>query len=134
MVILFVNDGFYINDLQVLIMKMLNHPNIVNLFEVIDDPNTDHFYMGIKKPQPFLLLGLKFLTFLLITRFFLTFLNLFPVLEYVEGKWVFEGAGPPGGLDQNVSRRYLRDIVSGLMYLHSHVSLIYQRNVFFLLF
>ncbi|KAI7732047.1 hypothetical protein M8C21_022938 [Ambrosia artemisiifolia] len=72
---------------EVLIMKMLNHPNIVNLIEVIDDPNADHFYM---------------------------------VLEYVEGKWVFEGAGPPGGLGQNVSRRYLRDIVSGLMYLHSH--------------
>jgi hypothetical protein len=32
---------------QVLIMKMLDHPNIVNLVEVIDDPNTDHFYMGI---------------------------------------------------------------------------------------
>lgn len=28
-------------------MKMLNHPNIVNLIEVIDDPSTDHFYMGI---------------------------------------------------------------------------------------
>lgn len=26
---------------------MLNHPNIVNLVEVIDDPNTDHFYMGM---------------------------------------------------------------------------------------
>ncbi|KAI3683501.1 hypothetical protein L1987_84006 [Smallanthus sonchifolius] len=72
---------------EVLIMKMLNHPNIVNLVEVINDPNTDHFYM---------------------------------VLEYVEGKWVFEGAGPPGGLGENVARRYLRDIVSGLIYLHSH--------------
>lgn len=28
-------------------MKMLEHPNIVNLVEVIDDPNTDDFYMGI---------------------------------------------------------------------------------------
>ncbi|GKC14365.1 serine/threonine-protein kinase GRIK2 isoform X2, partial [Tanacetum coccineum] len=46
---------------EVLIMKMLNHPNIVNLIEVIDDPNADHFYM---------------------------------VIEYVEGKWVFEGAEP----------------------------------------
>lgn len=27
-------------------MKVLNHPNIVNLIEVIDDPTTDHFYMG----------------------------------------------------------------------------------------
>lgn len=28
-------------------MKVLSHPNIVNLVEVIDDPATDHFYMGI---------------------------------------------------------------------------------------
>ena len=32
---------------QVLIMKMLEHPNIVNHIEVIDDPETDNFYMGI---------------------------------------------------------------------------------------
>lgn len=38
------SDAF---PLQVLIMKMLQHPNIVNLIEVIDDPNSDHFYMGI---------------------------------------------------------------------------------------
>ncbi|KAK2987759.1 hypothetical protein RJ640_016354, partial [Escallonia rubra] len=72
---------------EVLIMKMLNHPNIVNLIEVIDDPTMDHFYM---------------------------------VLEYVEGKWVCEGSGPPGGLGENTARKYLRDIVSGLMYLHAH--------------
>lgn len=72
---------------EVLIMKMLQHPNIVNLVEVIDDPTTDHFYM---------------------------------VLEYVEGKWVCEGSGPPGGLGEVTARKYLRDIVSGLMYLHSH--------------
>lgn len=27
-------------------MKMIQHPNIVNLIEVIDDPESDHFYMG----------------------------------------------------------------------------------------
>jgi [calcium/calmodulin-dependent protein kinase] kinase len=27
-------------------MKMLQHPNIVNLIEVIDDPESDNFYMG----------------------------------------------------------------------------------------
>ncbi|KAL5565654.1 hypothetical protein UlMin_028818 [Ulmus minor] len=72
---------------EVLIMKMLDHPNIVNLIEVIDDPDSDNFYM---------------------------------VLEYVEGKWVCEGSGPPGGLGENTARKYLRDIVSGLMYLHAH--------------
>ncbi|GER57707.1 kinase family protein [Striga asiatica] len=72
---------------EVLIMKVLSHPNIVNLVEVIDDPTADHFYM---------------------------------VLEYVEGKWVCEGAGPPGGIGENTARKYLRDVVSGLMYLHAH--------------
>ncbi|KAM6572057.1 hypothetical protein CsatA_000859 [Cannabis sativa] len=68
---------------EVLIMKMLNHPNIVNLVEVIDDPETDHFYM---------------------------------VLEYVEGKWVCEGSGPASGLGESTARKYLRDIVSGLIF------------------
>lgn len=72
---------------EVLIMKMLSHPNIVNLIEVIDDPNTDHFYM---------------------------------VLEYVEGRWDCDGAGPPGGLGEATARKYFRNIVSGLIYLHSH--------------
>ncbi|CAK9314412.1 unnamed protein product [Citrullus colocynthis] len=72
---------------EVLIMKMLEHPNIVNLLEVIDDPDDDRFYM---------------------------------VLEYVEGKWACEGYDPPCGLDENIARKYLRDIVSGLMYLHAH--------------
>lgn len=35
---------------QVMIMKILEHPNIVNLIEVIDDPETDHFYMGTYFP------------------------------------------------------------------------------------
>ncbi|KAK8604964.1 hypothetical protein V6N13_082426 [Hibiscus sabdariffa] len=72
---------------EVLIMKMLEHPNIVNLFEVIDDPTTDQFYM---------------------------------VLEYVQGKCVCEGSDPPGAIGEDTARKYLRDIVSGLMYLHAH--------------
>ncbi|XP_028552844.1 serine/threonine-protein kinase GRIK2 isoform X2 [Dendrobium catenatum] len=71
---------------EVSIMKMLGHPNIVNLIEVINDPLSDHFYM---------------------------------VLEYVEGKLVCEGSGP-GGIGESKSRRYLRDVVAGLLYLHAH--------------
>nr|CAB3485259.1 unnamed protein product [Digitaria exilis] len=73
---------FFLYWRQVSIMKMLNHPNIVNLVEVIDDPNIDKFYM---------------------------------VLEYVEGKMVCDN-----GLEEATARKYLRDIISGLMYLHSH--------------
>ncbi|KAE8734791.1 Serine/threonine-protein kinase GRIK2 [Hibiscus syriacus] len=72
---------------EVLIMKILEHPNIVNLIEVIDDPAMDQFYM---------------------------------VLEYVEGKWVCDDSGPQGGIGEDTARKYLRDIVSGLMYLHAH--------------
>uniref|UniRef100_A0A1J3CRW3 non-specific serine/threonine protein kinase n=1 Tax=Noccaea caerulescens TaxID=107243 RepID=A0A1J3CRW3_NOCCA len=72
---------------EVMIMKILEHPNIVNLIEVIDDPEADDFYM---------------------------------VLEYVDGKWVYDGSGPPGALGEKTARKYLRDIVTGLMYLHAH--------------
>ncbi|XWS52675.1 hypothetical protein CRYUN_Cryun11dG0091300 [Craigia yunnanensis] len=72
---------------EVLIMKILEHPNIVNLIEVIDDPSMDQFYM---------------------------------VLEYVESKWVCEDSGPPGGIGEDTARKYVRDIVPGLMYLHGH--------------
>ena len=41
--------------LQVQIMKMLEHPNIVNLIEVINDPETDHFYIGMYIVFPFFL-------------------------------------------------------------------------------
>jgi len=47
------------------------------------------------------------------------------VLEYVEGKWVCEGTGPACGLGEETARRYLRDIVSGLTYLHAHVIFLY---------
>ncbi|KAG0475964.1 hypothetical protein HPP92_012805 [Vanilla planifolia] len=72
---------------EVSIMKMLDHPNIVKLVEVIDDPLSDHFYM---------------------------------VLEYAEGKWVCDSSGIAGDIGESKCRRYLRDVVSGLLYLHAH--------------
>lgn len=110
-------------------MRVLSHPNIVNLVEVIDDPSTDHLYMGI-------------LCFSLFVRFPAFPANAFylpqhyfdSVMEYVEGKWVSEGDGPEGGLGENTARKYLRNVVSGLMYLHAHVlaeflSLVNQFNI-----
>lgn len=72
---------------EVSIMKRLEHQNIVNLIEVIDDPEADRFYM---------------------------------VLEYVEGKWVCDSAGTPGGIGEGCARKYFRDIIAGVMYLHAH--------------
>ncbi|CAM8916427.1 unnamed protein product [Rhodiola kirilowii] len=42
------------------------------------------------------------------------------VLEYVESKWVCEGIGPECSLDETTARKCMRDMVSGLMYLHAH--------------
>lgn len=113
------SDAF---PLQVLIMKMLQHPNIVNLIEVIDDPNSDHFYMGIY----FLFLSLLPIEVIIWVILLCAWLELFqiffpPVLEYVEGKWDNDGFGQPGAIGESMARKYLRDIVSGLMYLHGHV-------------
>lgn len=48
------------------------------------------------------------------------------MLEFVEGKWVCEGTGRSCGLGEETARRYLRDIVSGLSYLHGHVIILNQ--------
>ncbi|KAF6175079.1 hypothetical protein GIB67_038992 [Kingdonia uniflora] len=66
---------------EVMIMKILGHPNIINLIEVIDNLNTNHFCMG---------------------------------------KSVCEGSGPSGILEEKTTRKYRRDVVAGLMYLHAH--------------
>lgn len=44
------------------------------------------------------------------------------VLEYVEGSSVCGSSGTLGGIGEITSRRYLRDIIAGLVYLHAHVS------------
>ncbi|KAJ3700815.1 hypothetical protein LUZ61_004520 [Rhynchospora tenuis] len=46
--------------------------------------------------------------------------NFYMVLEYVESKWVCDGSGAPCSLGESTARSYLRDIVAGLSYLHSH--------------
>lgn len=43
------------------------------------------------------------------------------MLSYVEGNRIFEGSGPPGGIGEALARKYFRDVVAGLSYLHSHV-------------
>lgn len=99
-------------------MKELEHPRIVNLIEVIDDPDCDHFYMGMGKAAP------KFQTALCVS-IFLTYglLRLsYTVLEYVEGRRVFEGSGPLGGIGEANARKYIRDVAEGLIYLHKKVS------------
>ncbi|GLT65177.1 hypothetical protein SLA2020_376250 [Shorea laevis] len=72
---------------EVAVMKVLDHPNIVNLIEGIDDQRSDYLYM---------------------------------VLEYVEGNGINNISQTRGRIDEITARRYFKDIVAGLTYLHSH--------------
>ncbi|KAK1379883.1 hypothetical protein POM88_026627 [Heracleum sosnowskyi] len=42
------------------------------------------------------------------------------LLEYIHGKWDWDGTCPPGSCGEVAARKYFRDVVSGLMYLHAH--------------
>lgn len=45
--------------------------------------------------------------------------RLYMILEYVEGRCMFEGSGPCGGIGEENAQKYFRDLVAGIMYLHS---------------
>eukprot|EP00002_Diphylleia_rotans_P013385 TRINITY_DN2617_c0_g3_i3.p1 TRINITY_DN2617_c0_g3~~TRINITY_DN2617_c0_g3_i3.p1 ORF type:complete len:421 (-),score=91.74 TRINITY_DN2617_c0_g3_i3:460-1722(-) len=72
---------------EVAIMKKLTHPNVVSLFEVMDDPSQDEFYM---------------------------------VFEYVEGGPVMSGNVENEPFPEDLARRYFRDVIMGLHYIHQH--------------
>lgn len=42
------NDALYLIREEVAIMKKLHHPNLVNLIEVLDDPEEDSLYMVLE--------------------------------------------------------------------------------------
>lgn len=35
---------------EIAVLKKLDHPNVVKLIEVLDDPSEDHLYLGNYKP------------------------------------------------------------------------------------
>lgn len=42
------NNPLYLIKEEIAIMKKLNHPNLVSLFEVLDDPDEDSLYMVLE--------------------------------------------------------------------------------------
>eukprot|EP00906_Rhabdomonas_costata_P021353 RCo031010 len=76
---------------EVGILKRLDHANVIKLFEVIDDPSHPELYL---------------------------------IFEYAEGGAVrtLDGNGfaPGGPLDPALTREFMRQIVSGLEYLHKN--------------
>ena len=80
------------NTQEIAVMKKMSHPNLTKLIEVIDDPSCNKIYL---------------------------------VLEFVEGGPIFEERAPSGEselweepLEEELCRKYARDICMGLEYLH----------------
>lgn len=69
---------------EIAIMKKLNHPNVVQLVEVIDNPNSDALYL---------------------------------ITEFVVNGPPMQGASSEP-LPLSMARKYLRDVLKGLHYLH----------------
>ena len=42
-----ISDAFQEVLVEIAIMKKLNHPNVIKLYEVLDDPQNDKLYMGM---------------------------------------------------------------------------------------
>ncbi|GAM24335.1 hypothetical protein SAMD00019534_075100 [Acytostelium subglobosum LB1] len=71
---------------EIAIMKKLNHPNVVKMYEVINDPDEDCIYI---------------------------------VMEYIEGGSIMTTTDwRTHSMSENLARKYFRDIVYGLEYLH----------------
>ncbi|KAJ3445248.1 map/microtubule affinity-regulating kinase [Anaeramoeba flamelloides] len=72
---------------EIAIMKKVNHPNVVNLYEVIDDNETQ---------------------------------LLFLVMEFMEGGALMDDNTIQEPIEEPQARKYFRDIICGLDYLHFH--------------
>merc|ERR1712216_194306 len=71
---------------EIRIMKMMDHPNCVKLYEVLNDPEHHKFFLRI---------------------------------ELCEGGCCMPGDGPMEPLDEELARKYFRDLIVGVEYMHS---------------
>lgn len=89
---------------EVAIMKKLNHKNVIRLYEVIDDPESDKMYMVMQYMEKGELLRAR------------------PLGEH-HGK-ESSSSDDDGGAFEPLSEakviKYIRQIMSGLVYLHNH--------------
>lgn len=81
---------------EIAIMKKLVHPNLVSLYEVIDDHDDDQLYM------------------------FMEYVELGPVMTYDKATHTFRSRVTGGACGEDSSALYLLDVAAGLRYLHTH--------------
>jgi len=81
---------------EIAIMKKLIHPNIVQLFEVIDDGSADYLFMVLEYVED----G--------------------ECMSYDPATKTFSSKVTGGTLDEPLAAQYMSDILLGLQYLHAH--------------
>ncbi|KAK8815858.1 hypothetical protein WA538_004981, partial [Blastocystis sp. DL] len=81
---------------EIALMKRLRHPNLVRLIDVVDDEEQDQIYMVIE------------------------YVENGQVMYYDPSTYTFYSRKTHGVLPEEMAKKYLYDIVSGLKYLHQH--------------
>jgi [calcium/calmodulin-dependent protein kinase] kinase len=98
-----VRTAFENIEREIAMMKRLRHPNLVQLFEVIDSVESDKLYMVLE------------------------YVSLGEILSHVEGTDMYKrtryknrvkGLTPGGYFDETNAALYFVDIMHGLAYLH----------------
>ncbi|KAJ8609620.1 hypothetical protein CTAYLR_006284 [Chrysophaeum taylorii] len=95
-------DGIHVHselekvEREIAIMKNLSHPNLVCLYEVIDDQEDDQLYM------------------------FIEYVEIGPVMTYDKAARAFRSIVTGGVCCEKSSCQYLLDIAAGLRFLHMH--------------
>lgn len=88
---------------EIALLKKLDHPNVVKLVEVLEDPDEDHLYLGIYN------FSKLYFKCLLIVVFSIE------VFELLERGEVMQVPGDPP-MSESKARSYFRDILLGLEY------------------
>jgi len=110
------NNAFSQLQTEIAILKKMNHPNIVQLFEVIDDSEKDKLYLVMEFASKGAIMSKKFWK------------------EYRKENGLAEEDNSVSPLGQKVAqslspeltRKYFRDLVRGLDYMHNCANIIHR--------
>ncbi|CAK88262.1 unnamed protein product (macronuclear) [Paramecium tetraurelia] len=105
------SNAYTMLEREIAIMKKISHENVVQLFEVIDDPNKDKLYLVMEYMGKGSILS---------KGFFKKQKTTSNILDEIEDK------NPLSKLTEEQCRHYFSDFIKGLYYLHECVNVIHR--------